>query len=200
MQQIYMFTVTLLLTIMGLANTASAAENPAGGRGQGGSPKILVAYFSCTGTTETLAKQAADALGADLRQIQPQEPYTNADLNYHDKSSRCSVEMNDPTARPAIAENVANMADYDIVFLGYPIWWGQAPRIVSTFLENQDFSGKTIVPFCTSGGSDLGSSDRDLHALAGGARWLPGKRLLGSASRDEVIKWINELGIDVTAN
>ncbi|MCM1578160.1 MAG: flavodoxin, partial [Ruminococcus sp.] len=115
--------------------------------------KILVAYFSATNTTEGVAKRIADGLNADIYEIIPAEPYTSADLDYGDNNSRSTIEMNDPNSRPAISGSVENMGQYDIIFIGYPIWWGDAPRIVSTFMESYDFSGKTIVPFCTSGGS-----------------------------------------------
>jgi flavodoxin len=186
---------------------ASAADNggPPGGTassgssaGSTGAPKILVAYFSCTGATETIAEYAADALGADLYKIQPLEPYTAADLNYRDRDSRASREHNDAAARPAISGGAASMGKYDIVFLGYPIWWGEAPRIVNSFLESHDFSGKTIAPFCTSGSSGIGSSAEKLRAsCAAGAAWLPGARLAGGATRREVAEWLAGLGPDL---
>ena len=126
---------------------------------------ILVAYFSATNTTEGVAEHIANGLGADLYEIVPEEAYTDADLNYNDDSSRSTIEMNDPSSRPAISGGVENMEQYDIVFIGYPIWWGEAPRIVSTFMESYDFSGKTLIPFCTSGGSGLGSSASNLAEL-----------------------------------
>jgi multimeric flavodoxin WrbA len=117
-----------------------------------------------------------------------------------DNSSRASLEKNDPASRPAISGAVENMGKYDIVFLGYPIWWGQAPRIISTFLENYDFSKKTIVPFCTSGSSGIGSSSTNLHGLcADSTKWLSGARLPSGASRNDVVKWINELGLNIIA-
>lgn len=158
--------------------------------------KVLVAYFSATGTTKNLAEYAADAMDADIYEIVPEQPYTDADLDYSDSNSRSTVEMNDPSARPAINGSVENMADYDIIFIGYPIWWGEAPRIVSTFMESYDFSGKTIVPFCTSGGSGMGSSASNLEKLTGNAQWLDGQRLNGSDSQDEVMEWVNSLGLD----
>ena len=162
--------------------------------------KVLVAYFSATGTTKTLAEYAADALGADLYEILPEEPYSSADLDYGNSSSRSSVEMNDPSARPGISGSVEDMAQYDIIFLGYPIWWGEAPRIVDTFMESYDFSGKTIVPFCTSASSGIGSSARNLHDLcAEDVTWLDGSRLGGSTSREDMVEWINGLGLDVEA-
>ncbi|WP_314724574.1 flavodoxin [Enterocloster bolteae] len=158
--------------------------------------RILVAYFSATNTTEGVAEHIANGLSADLYEIVPEEPYTDADLNYNDNNSRSTLEMNDPSSRPAISGSVENMEQYDIVFIGYPIWWGEAPRIVSTFMESYDFSGKTIVPFCTSGGSGVGSSDSNLEALTSGATWLDGHRLNGSDSQDTVMEWVNSLGLD----
>lgn len=161
--------------------------------------KILVAYFSATNTTRPLAEYIADGLNADLYEIVPEIPYTSADLNYNDSSTRATVEMNDPDARPAISGSVDNMEQYDIVFIGYPIWWSQAPRIVSTFLESYDFDGKTIVPFCTSGSSGIGSSARNLHSLTDGATWRDGQRFSGGTSRSTMITWVNSLGLDIIA-
>ena len=158
--------------------------------------KVLVAYFSATNTTQGIAEHIANGLNADIYEIVPKEPYTDADLDYNDNNSRTTIEMNDPDARPAISGSVEDMEQYDIVFIGYPIWWGEAPRIVSTFVESYDFSGKTIVPFCTSGGSGVGSSATNLEQLTDGADWLPGKRLNGSDSQDTVMEWVNGLGLD----
>ncbi len=158
--------------------------------------KVLVAYFSATNTTQGIAEHIANGLNADIYEIVPEEPYTDADLNYNDNNSRTTIEMNDPDARPAITGSVEDMEQYDIVFIGYPIWWEEAPRIVSTFVESYDFSGKTIVPFCTSGGSGVGSSATNLEQLTDGADWLPGKRLNGSDSQDTVMEWVNGLGLD----
>lgn len=163
-----------------------------------GKNKILVAYFSATNTTEKIAGYIADGLPADLYEIVPEIPYTSADLNYDDPSSRTSIEMNDPNARPAISGSVEDMGQYDTVFLGYPIWWGEAPRIISTFLESYDLSGKTIIPFCTSGSSGIGSSATRLHGLTDGAEWLSGRRFGSSAARDDIITWVNGLGLDLT--
>lgn len=163
-------------------------EEPAG---QGG--KALVAYFSATNTTEGVAEHIAAGLNADLYEIIPEEPYTDADLNYNDNNSRSTIEMNDPAARPAISGSVEDMEQYNIVFIGFPIWWGDAPRIMSTFMESYDFSGKTIVPFCTSGGSGVGSSATNLEELTSGATWLPGTRLNGSDSQETIMEWVNGL-------
>lgn len=161
--------------------------------------KILVAYFSATNTTAGVANTIANCLNADLYEIVPENPYTSADLDYHDDKSRSTVEMNDPDSRPAISGSVENMDKYDIVFIGYPIWWGEAPRILSTFAESYDFSGKTVVPFCTSGGSGVGSSAANLEKLTSGAAWLSGTRLNGGDSRSTVAEWINGLGLNITA-
>ena len=159
--------------------------------------KVLVAYFSATGTTKGVAEHIANGLNADIYEIVPEDPYTEADLNYNDNNSRTTIEMNDPNARPEISGSVENMEQYDIIFVGYPIWWGEAPRIVSTFMESYDFSGKTIVPFCTSGGSGIGSSASNLERLTSGATWLDGRRLNGSDSQDTVMEWVNSLDLNL---
>ena len=159
--------------------------------------KILVAYFSATGTTKGVAEHIANGLNADIYEIVPEEAYTDADLDYNDNNSRTTIEMTDPDARPAISGSVENMEQYDIIFVGYPIWWGEAPRIVSTFMESYDFSGKTIVPFCTSGGSGIGSSASNLERLTSGATWLDGRRLNGSDSQDTVMEWVDSLDLNL---
>lgn len=159
--------------------------------------KILVAYFSATGTTKGVAEHIANGLNADIYEIVPEEAYTDADLDYNDNNSRTTIEMNDSDARPAISGSVENMEQYDIIFVGYPIWWGEAPRIVSTFMESYDFSGKTIVPFCTSGGSGIGSSASNLERLTSGATWLDGRRLNGSDSQDTVMEWVDSLDLNL---
>ena len=161
---------------------------------------ILVVYFSATGTTKTLAEYAADILEADIYEIVPAVPYTEADLAYY-TGGRADKEQDDPTVRPAISGSVENMEQYDTVLLGYPIWHGQAPRIISTFLESYDFSGKTLVPFCTSHSSGVGSSDANLHSLAANAEWLDGKRFSADTSKEDVQAWLDSLGLipDTTA-
>lgn len=171
----------------------SAAEEPDAAAAESG--QVLVAYFSATGTTKGVAEQLAESMDAALYEIVPEERYSSEDLDYNDQDSRTTREMNDPEARPAIAGAVEDMEQYDIVFIGYPIWWGEAPRIISTFMENYDFAGKTVVPFCTSGGSGIDDSVSDLKALASGARWLDGRRFDGSASQETVKEWIDSLGI-----
>ena len=158
--------------------------------------KILVAYFSATNNTEGVAQKLADGLGADLYEITPEQPYTDEDLDYGNSESRSSVEMNDPSARPAISGSIENMEQYDVVFIGYPIWWGEAPRIMSTFIESYDFSGKTLTAFCTSASSGFGNSDSALRSAANGATWLDGHRFSAGASADDVMEWANGLGIN----
>lgn len=160
--------------------------------------RILVAYFSATGNTESAAEKLAEGLGADLYEIVPEVPYTSDDLNYSDSNSRSSIEMNDPDARPAISGSVENMEEYDVVLLGYPIWWGEAPRIMSTFIESYDFSGKTLAAFCTSASSGFGSSDSALRQAADASTWFDGIRFSGSASAEEILAWANGLGISGT--
>ena len=158
---------------------------------------VLVAYFSATGNTENIAEHLVSILDADLYEIVPQVPYTSEDLDYRNSDCRANQEQNDPTARPAISGGVENMEDYEVIFLGYPIWWGDAPKIISTFLETYDFDGKTIVPFCTSGSSSIGGSVSDLEALTSGAAWLDGQRFSGSASQETVSQWVDSLGLDL---
>ena len=150
--------------------------------------KKLVAYFSASGTTKKAAERLAKAAGADLFEIKPTIPYTSADLNWMDKKSRSSVEMNDPDSRPEIAETMPNMADYDTVFIGFPIWWYVAPHIIHTFLESCDFSGKTLVPFATSGGSGMGKTVDELRKLCPNADWKAGK-LVNGASDQALAAW-----------
>lgn len=159
--------------------------------------KILVAYFSATGNTESVAQKLAKGLEADIYEIVPEIPYTDADLNYGDSSTRATKEQNDPTARPVISGSVDSMGKYDVVFIGYPIWWGEAPRIMNTFIESYDFSGKTFVPFCTSGSSGFGNSDSALKSAADGAKWLSGKRFSAGASAEEITEWVNGLGLNI---
>ena len=144
--------------------------------------KTLVAYFSASGVTARAAREIAEAVGADLYGICPAEPYTDADLNWTDKKSRSTVEMNDTACRPAIAEPVANMEQYDTVFLGFPIWWYVEPRIVDTFLESYDFSGKTVIPFATSGGSGIGKAEKSLQQHCPKASWKRGKLVNSGAA------------------
>ena len=155
------------------------------------SKKTLVAYFSCTGNTRHLAKKIAEITNGDLFEIKPAVPYTEEDLDWRNSKSRSSVEMSDKSSRPAIAEKVENMDQYDVVYVGFPIWWHIAPTIINTFLESYDFSGKTVIPFCTSGGSNVGDTERYLHPSCSAATiWKPAKRFQRSVSKDVLTKWI----------
>ena len=153
----------------------------------------LVAYFSASGTTAKAAKALANAVGGELYEIKPAVPYTNADLNWMDKNSRSSVEMNDPIFRPEIAGKLEGMDQYDLVFVGFPIWWYVAPTIINTFLESYDFSGKTIVPFATSGGSGMGNTNEKLAPSCPGAILMKGKMLNGLLSQEELKAWVKSL-------
>lgn len=158
--------------------------------------KTLVVYFSCTATTKLVAEYVTEILGADIYEIVPENPYTEADLAYY-TNGRADQEQNDPDARPAISGVVENMDEYDTIILGYPIWHGQAPRIISTFLESYDFSGKTIIPFCTSHSSGIGSSASNLHALCSKtAQWMDGRRFGAGVSKESIQNWIGEIGIE----
>lgn len=158
--------------------------------------RILVAYFSASGETARLAKSLAEVTGGTLFEIQPQIPYTAADLNWRNRSSRSSLEMNDANSRPAIANRVEDMAQYDAVFIGFPIWWYEAPRIIETFLEQYDFSAKTVIPFATSGGSGMGKTDSILKSCcSSAAKWLPGKRLSSCESGAALQKWVDSLSL-----
>ena len=151
--------------------------------------KALVAYFSASGTTGSLAERLAQAIGADLFEIVPEVPYTAADVDWRNKASRSSIEMNDRGSRPAIASHVEDMAAYDVVFVGFPIWWYREPSIIDTFMEAYDFAGKTVVPFATSGGSGIGDSGHNMGALAAGATVVDGRRFAASASASELKTW-----------
>lgn len=157
--------------------------------------KKLVAYFSASGTTAAVAKTLSEATGADLYEIKPQTPYTRADLNWQDKKSRSSVEMNDKSFRPPLADRDAHIEDYDTIFLGFPIWWYTAPTIVNTFLESYDFSGKTIILFATSGGSGFSKTAADLEDSAKGAVIRDGKLLNGRQTRESLAAWVNSLSV-----
>lgn len=159
------------------------------------SKKILVAYFSASGTTAETARKLSKTIGADLHEIKPEVPYTARDLNWMDKKSRSTLEMNDPSSRPAIAERLPDMAQYDVVFVGFPIWWYVAPTIINTFLESYDFSGKTIIPFATSGGSGMGSTNTKLKPSCPGAVLLEGRLLNGNQSEFSLKEWVNGLEI-----
>ena len=151
--------------------------------------KVLVAYFSASGVTKKLSERFASEIGADLFEIVPEVPYSKPDLDWMDKKSRSTVEMNDRNCRPAIASKTENMAQYEVVFVGFPIWWYREPSIIDTFMEAYDFSGKTVIPFATSGVSGLGDSAKNMQALAPGAKVIDGKRFPADASGQKMKAW-----------
>ncbi len=154
--------------------------------------KVLVAYFSASGVTKGVAQQLAEVAGADLHEIKPEQPYTDADLDWRDKESRSSVEMKDKNSRPAITDKLENMADYDVVFVGFPIWWYTCPTIINTFMEAYDFKGKTVVPFATSGGSTIEKSCEDLKATYPDLTWKDGK-LLNKPSKEDLEQFVQSV-------
>ncbi len=157
--------------------------------------KTLVAYFSVSGVTAKAAREIAAVEKADLFEIRPATPYTAKDLDWRDAASRSTVEMKDPDCRPALAARVEDMAGYDVVFVGFPIWWGREPSAVDTFLTGYDFAGKRVVPFCTSGGSPMGKTAERIRTLAPGAQVEDGKRLGGDVSEEDLRLWTEGLGL-----
>lgn len=159
--------------------------------------KKLVAYFSASGATEQVAKTLAEAVKAGLYQIKPAVIYTSADLNWNDKKSRSSREMNDPASRPELADKNADVESYDVIFIGFPIWWYVAPHLINTFLESYDFSGKTVVLFATSGGSGFGKTIENLKGSMSATTIIKEGGLLNTRmSKDEMVEWVNQLGVE----
>jgi Flavodoxins len=158
---------------------------------------ILVAYFSATGSTKAVAETIASRISADTFEITPKEPYTLTDLNYNDKNSRVSLEHNNLDGRNVelVTTTPDDFNGFDIVFVGYPIWWGDAAWVIDNFVKGNDFTGKTVIPFCTSVSSDIGESASNLAKMAGTGTWLEGKRFSGSASEDEISEWLTQLGL-----
>ena len=165
-------------------------ESDNGENNQKSDKKVAIIYFSATGTTEKVATYIKDATGGDIIEIVPKDIYTNADLSYNNDNCRANKEQNDSSARPAISNNI-NTDSYDVIYLGYPIWWGDAPKIILTFLDSHDLSGKTVIPFCTSGGSGIGTSVNYFKKNYKNVNWLDGKKL--STSKSEVTSWVNGL-------
>ena len=181
-----LFSIILVVLTFLTAFQAQAEENKMSDK------KTLVAYFSASGVTAGVADKLAKSIGADLFEIKPEQIYTDADLDWRNKQSRSSVEMNDRASRPAIASKVENIAQYDVVFVGFPIWWYREPSIIDTFMEAYDFSGKTVVPFATSGSSGIGPSGENMQKLAPKAKVLEGKRFPSGVSAEDLKKWASE--------
>ena len=184
----------MLLSLAACGSKATAPETTTAPAASDG--KTLVVYFSATGNTNAAAEAIAAATGGDLLELEPAEPYTSADLDYNNADSRVSREHDDASLRDAALKTttVANWADYDTVYIGYPIWWGIAAWPVGTFVKANDFTGKTVIPFCTSGSSDIGESGTQLAALAGTGDWQTGKRFASAVTQQEVADWVKSLG------
>ena len=177
-------------------STPDASEPEDSQSGESGG--VLVVYYSATGNTEAVAGYIAEATGGDLFELEPAEPYTDADLNWTDENSRVTLEHEDESLRDVelVADTVDNWDSYDTVFIGYPIWWGIAAWPVDTFVEANDFTGKTVIPFCTSSSSGLGQSGELLAEMAGTGDWLEGQRFRSSASQEDVTEWVASLGLN----
>lgn len=153
--------------------------------------KVLIAYFSASGVTKSVAEKIASIINGDLFEIEPKEKYTDEDLNWHNKQSRSSVEMKDKSSRPEIKENNLDISSYDTILIGFPIWWGVAPTVVNTFIESKNFEEKTLIPFCTSGGSGMRYAENDLKKTYPNYKWKDGKRLTGIENDEDIKNWIN---------
>ena len=182
--------ILTLIAVMTLS-FAACAQNK-GEKSMQTENKPLVVYFSATGTTAKAARTIAEVTGGTLYEIVPQQTYTVDDLDWNDKQSRSSVEMNNPQARPALKDTKLDVTTYDVIFIGYPIWWDQAPRIINTFIESHDLKGKTLVPFATSGGSGISNSVKELRKAYPNLEWQDGK-LLNRTSRNTIQNWINDM-------
>ena len=183
--------IILTLAAVMTMSFAACAQNK-GEKNMPTGDKPLVVYFSATGTTAQAARTIAEVTGGTLYEIVPQQPYTSDDLDWNDKQSRSSVEMNNPQARPALKDTKADVAAYDVIFIGYPIWWNRAPRIVNTFIESYDLKGKTLVPFATSGGSGITGSVKELRKAYPDLEWQEGK-LLNGTSRNAIQNWAGDV-------
>ncbi len=184
--------IILTLAAIMTMSFAACAQNNKREKNMQTEKKPLVVYFSATGTTARAARMIADVTGGTLCEIVPQQTYTSDDLDWNDKQSRSSVEMNNPDARPAVKDTKIDFAAYDVIFIGYPIWWNQAPRIINTFIESHDLKSKTLVPFATSGGSGINNSAEELKKTYPDLEWQKGK-LLNGANCDVIRAWVSDL-------
>lgn len=181
----------ILLSVVGIATTTGTQQRQDMSK-EKSNHKILITYFSATGTTARAAEKLADVTSGELYAIAPAQPYTGADLDWNNKQSRSSIEMNDPKSRPAIKSKKENITDYDVIFIGYPIWWNLAPRIINTFIESHDLKGKVVIPFATSGGSSLAGSVSALKKTYPTLNWKEG-RLLNRADEKNIRAWLDKL-------
>ena len=184
--------ILTLIMMLTLSLPAFAEEEPV----WEANSHILIVYFSATGTTKGVAEKLQEALNADIYEIVPEEPYTDADLNWNDRKSRTSIETDDPACRPAIAGELPDLTAYDTILIGYPIWWGDVPRIVSNFVEQVDLTDRTMAVFFTSGSSGLGNSMRHLEQQSGAGTWLEGKRFTTRTTVEDLAGWAKSLGIE----
>ena len=188
--------VMLVLAMTSCSGGNSGASGDDQAAQQNTDVRSIVVYFSCTGNTKAVAEEVAAQTGSELHEIVPEEPYTEEDLNYNDDSCRANVEMNDPESRPAISNTIENLSDYDTIYIGYPIWWSSLPRIMNTFFDTYDFSGKTIVPFCTSGSSSISQSLSVIREAEPEAQVKEGLQVSSAGaddSSDEVSRWLEEI-------
>ena len=192
-------SILAVMLVMAMTSCSGGNSGASGGdqaAQQNTDDKSIVVYFSCTGNTKAVAEEIAAQTGSDLHEIVPEEPYTEEDLNYNDDNCRDNAEMNDPESRPAISNTIENLSDYDTIYIGYPIWWGSLPRIMNTFFDTYDFSGKTIVPFCTSGSSSISQSVSVIREAEPEAQVKEGLQVSSSGaddSSDEVSRWLEEI-------
>lgn len=194
MKRIILFPLILLLSLcMMITASAGAAPEAEQETTEETAADVLVVYFSATGTTKGVAEKIAALEEADLYEIVPAQAYSAEDLDYNDPDSRATMEQNDPAARPEIAGELPDLSQYETIYFGYPIWWGQEPRIMDRFVESADLGSKTIIPFCTSGSSGIGKSGANLEANAGSGTWKQGQRFPGTVSEEELQKWIEEM-------
>ena len=187
-------STTAAKTETAAAETTQKAEPESTAAAPAAHSDVLVAFFSATGTTKGVAERIASVTGGDLYEILAAEPYTSADLNYNDRNSRSTKEQNNKSVRPAIGSKELSLEGYTTIYLGFPIWWGEEPRILDTFVEKYSFEGITVIPFCTSGGSGIGRSGPNMEALAGSGTWKEGKRFSGNVSEAELNSWTEGLG------
>lgn len=188
--------VMLVLAMTSCSGGNSGASGDDQAAQQNTDVRSIVVYFSCTGNTKAVAEEVAAQTGSELHEIVPEEPYTEEDLNYNNDNCRANIEMNDPESRPAISNTIENFSEYDTIYIGYPIWWGSLPRIMNTFLDTYDFSGKTIVPFCTSGSSSISQSVSVIREAEPEAQIKEGLQVSSAGaddSSDEVSRWIEEI-------
>ena len=192
-------SILAVMLVMAMTSCSGGNSGASGGdqaAQQNTDDKSIVVYFSCTGNTKAVAEEIAAQTGSDLHEIVPEEPYTEEDLNYNDDNCRANAEMNDPESRPAISNTIENLSDYDTIYIGYPIWWGSLPRIMNTFFDTYDFSGKTIVPFCTSGSSSISQSLSVIREAEPEAQVKEGLQVSSAGaddSSDEVSRWLEEI-------